>query len=311
MARTKKKGLDYFPHDTDLFEDTKIKYIRALHGMVGYSIYVRLLEMIYKESGYYLVFRDKELLLFAKDCNIEYDLCKNIVNLLIEESLFDKKLYLQYFILTSCRIQINYITACERRKRIDIEEKYLLIEPNHPNNFFSESIISKIYIIPINVNINCHNDDIGTQNKNENINNNEMDNEMENGTEKNPSQTLGPSVFQFSIPDLLEIQDEIKNHNLIPNSKRIPEINIEAFAKHYYDKRMQYQDDNGFWLTSKGQPIDNWKSNLYEFIQNENFYTRKDINNGISKNTKERPKAPTGEELLQSAVEFVEHLKNR
>ena len=51
MARTSKKGIDYFSHDVDMMQDRRIKLIKAKHGLVGYAIYLRLFEELKAEKG--------------------------------------------------------------------------------------------------------------------------------------------------------------------------------------------------------------------------------------------------------------------
>lgn len=36
MARPRKEGMDYFPHDTDAVNDTKIESLRMLYGNDGH-----------------------------------------------------------------------------------------------------------------------------------------------------------------------------------------------------------------------------------------------------------------------------------
>lgn len=49
MARPRKEGLDYFPHDTDAANDPdKVKPLRLSHGLVGYGFYFFVLERIYR-----------------------------------------------------------------------------------------------------------------------------------------------------------------------------------------------------------------------------------------------------------------------
>ena len=294
MARASKPGLDYFPHDCNMFEDSKIKYIRALYGVNGYAMYNRLLEILYSEQGYYLYFPERNLILFADDFKIEHEQCRKIIQSLIDENLFDRNLYEIYSILTSIRIQKTYILACDRRKKLEFDEKYLLISPK---NYITEGSKCKIHINPINVNINSQNININSQNDNtgtqSKVNRNQIEMEMEskrNGeememeTEKISPPPISP-LFSFTKPDLIEIQDEIHNINLNPESKKIPIANIEALANQYFEIREKYKDkDNGFWLTKKGQTIENWKDNLFTFIQYEDNYSKLINGNGNNGN---------------------------
>ena len=162
MARKLKIGLDYFSHDTDLFDDVKIKYLKARHGLVGYAIYLRLLENIYKETGYYLKVYSKFNLLFSDECSIEIDVYINVLNDCIEENLFNKKLYDKYKILTSKRIQKNYLASIERRQSADFIKEYLLVVPSDVISLKSRINVN---INSINDSINSINSNIGTQRK--------------------------------------------------------------------------------------------------------------------------------------------------
>lgn len=127
MAKTGKVGLDYFSHDVDMLQDFKIKIIRAKHGLVGYAVYLRLLEEIYRDKGYYCNITEDFNILFADDNKIDLNVYINILNDCIEKDLFNKEMYENYKILTSSRIQNNYCEATQRRKNVSFVENYVLI----------------------------------------------------------------------------------------------------------------------------------------------------------------------------------------
>src|SRR5690348_13741002 len=60
MARPKKEGMDYFPHDTDASSEKKIEVLRMLYGNDGYAFYFILLEQIYQEPEFELDISDAE-----------------------------------------------------------------------------------------------------------------------------------------------------------------------------------------------------------------------------------------------------------
>ena len=153
MARKGKVGIDYFSHDVDMLSDRKIKLLKAKHGLIGYAVYLRLLEELYQDKGYYLEINEDFNILFSDDNNLDLNVYILILNDCINHELFDIKIFEKYSILTSKRIQINYITACERRKGIDIYSEYLLFDTEDVN------------IKTDNVNILNLNADIGTQSK--------------------------------------------------------------------------------------------------------------------------------------------------
>lgn len=53
MGRPPKKGLTYFPRDTDYYDDLKIMDLMNMYGPLGLVIYDIVITMVYKE-GYYL-----------------------------------------------------------------------------------------------------------------------------------------------------------------------------------------------------------------------------------------------------------------
>lgn len=134
MARKGKVGIDYFSHDVDMLQDKKIKIIKAKHGLIGYAVYLRLLEEIYRETGYYLHVDEDFNILFSDDNNIQLDVHILILNDCIEKGLFNKRLYEEYSILTSDRIQMNYYSATERRKEVEFYKQYLLINASELYN---------------------------------------------------------------------------------------------------------------------------------------------------------------------------------
>jgi len=154
MARQGKTGIDYFSHDIDLMQDKKIKIIKAKHGLLGYAVYLRLLEEIYRAKGYYIEADEDFNILFSDECNLDYNVYISILNDCIEKELFSKKLYEKYSVLSSCRIQTNYCEATERRKEVEFIKEYLLID-----------ILKKYNIEKINVNILTLNADICTQSR--------------------------------------------------------------------------------------------------------------------------------------------------
>ncbi len=51
MARPKKQGLDYFPHDVDASNDEKVEAMEAVHGALGYSFAFKMMERVYRAGG--------------------------------------------------------------------------------------------------------------------------------------------------------------------------------------------------------------------------------------------------------------------
>lgn len=153
MARKGKVGIDYFSHDVDMLNDRKVKLLKAKHGLLGYAVYLRLLEELYREQGYYLMVDEDFNILFSDDNNLDYNVYILMLNDCINQGLFNKKIYEKYSVLTSKRIQENYLAATERRKTVEIYNEYLLLD------LLNDDIKSD------NVDILTLNDDISTQSK--------------------------------------------------------------------------------------------------------------------------------------------------
>ncbi|MGE6260901.1 Lin1244/Lin1753 domain-containing protein [Heyndrickxia sporothermodurans] len=154
MARPKKEGLDYFPLDVDIDQNDKIALIEAKHGVVGFSVVIKLFMKIYK-AGYFYKWTEREHLLFSRRVNVDINTVSDVVNDCIEWELFDKNLFNDHKILTSEGIQKRYLDAVSRRKEVVFQKEYLLIDPL---DFIGNSKIS-VFIVnadgnKVNVNIN-------------------------------------------------------------------------------------------------------------------------------------------------------------
>jgi hypothetical protein len=125
MARPTKKGVDYFP--LDVYLNSKIKFVEIKYGLIGFAIIIKLLQKIYG-SGYWCKFDEDEKVLFSDDIKADVNLVSNVLDEALNRKLFDKGLFEKYEILTSIGIQERYQTIVKRRKEVEIEKEYLLIE---------------------------------------------------------------------------------------------------------------------------------------------------------------------------------------
>ena len=58
MARPIKKGLDYFPVDTDIFENIQVRKLKSRYKSLGFLDYFTILCDVYKKEGYFLHISD-------------------------------------------------------------------------------------------------------------------------------------------------------------------------------------------------------------------------------------------------------------
>lgn len=125
MARKPKQGLDYFPLDVHM--EDKIELLEAEHGIIGFAVYLKLLQKIYSE-GYWYKFGEEELLLTSKRINVDINSINAIINTCIDRNIFDKDIYNNYSVLTSSGIQKRYFEVAGRRKGISVAKEFLIID---------------------------------------------------------------------------------------------------------------------------------------------------------------------------------------
>lgn len=132
MARPAKKGLDYYPSDTNRRNDFKIMDLLNQYGPLGYTIYDFCLQYVY-ENGYFLdVPLQQVCLTLCRDIGAKWIKSKNLVGQVIDYcadiGLFDKDL-LRQNVMTSVGIQRRYDSVTVRNK-VDKSEFWLLGKEN-------------------------------------------------------------------------------------------------------------------------------------------------------------------------------------
>lgn len=136
MPRTRQEGNRYFSLDVDFFSDKKIKILKARYGADGITLYIYLLCEIYK-SGYYLKIDEDFEFIISDDLNMDCNKVKQVLNFLLERSLFDNKLFQSDKVLTSAGIQRRFQLAVkERAKKNPVEVKgFWLLEETETEPF--------------------------------------------------------------------------------------------------------------------------------------------------------------------------------
>lgn len=129
MARIKKKGLDYFPMNTDFIHDRAVRRLMKREGDSALSILVEVLSYIYAGEGYYvradrLFYEDLSAGLYEKSA----DDVERVIRLAVEYGLFAAGLFEQVGILTSAEIQRQYLFSTRRRSVSHLEVAYCLLE---------------------------------------------------------------------------------------------------------------------------------------------------------------------------------------
>jgi len=148
----KKVGLDYFSVDADIFSDEKMQFITAKYGLKGEAIIFRLLSRIYRQGYYYQWNEDQCLLLsMSTGGSATAELIQEIVAEASKRSFFSPEMFDKFGILTSTRIQKQYLHSTARRKNVNMVHTFLLID-EHDDNIMNENV----NIIELNDNILPH-----------------------------------------------------------------------------------------------------------------------------------------------------------
>lgn len=144
-----KKGLNNFLLPT-IFPD-EVELVIAEYGSTACAVYIKLLQKIHGEAGYFTAWNDDIALLFAKRTMNEEraDLIKECVLAFVRRGVFDADMLKNYGILTSREIQETYLYGSKRWKNIEINQDYLLVD--------CASIPQNVYISSENVYTNSEN----------------------------------------------------------------------------------------------------------------------------------------------------------
>lgn len=108
MSRPIKKGLSYFPLDTDTLSDRKIRRLLQSYGCEGFAIYMAILCEVYGTTGYYARYTEDFCFDIGFTLNLKEDRIREVVGFCVEIRLFDRALFDRQEILTSTGIQSRY-----------------------------------------------------------------------------------------------------------------------------------------------------------------------------------------------------------
>jgi DnaD/phage-associated family protein len=118
VARPRKEGMDYFPHDTDAANDEKIEALRSLFGNDGYAFYFILLERIYRTNEAELDISKPILLApIASKIGVGKEVFAEMLEASFEVGLFDKEEYEKRKVITSSGIKSRFSEVNSMRKR--------------------------------------------------------------------------------------------------------------------------------------------------------------------------------------------------
>ena len=148
-----RNGRLFFYFSTAFFADRKVKILKARYGADGILLYLYLLCEIYRAEGYYLQYDDDAEYLIADELGMNYEKIGQILNFLLERSLFDNTLFKSDKVLTSREIQLTFQDAVKgmaSKNPVKVIERLWLLEKNEtaayiqtqPENGISEKVNS-------------------------------------------------------------------------------------------------------------------------------------------------------------------------
>ena len=163
MARKAEAGIEYFPMNSDIIHNPKIKLVVAEFGPETWAVLLPLYCKIYREKGYWMDWHDEDSkILFTQDeCKVKLTFLDEVVKGCIRRSLFDKRVFEMFEVLTSDRIQENFLIAKKRNQSVDFIDEFNVLSENVFKNF------KNVNIIDLDVNIIKKKVNIGTQKKKE------------------------------------------------------------------------------------------------------------------------------------------------
>ena len=141
MGRPRKQGLDYFPVDTDIFNDVVIRILMAKFGADGFTCYMYLLTRIYKDKGYYIELNEDLELIASQDLGMSREKVRQIMEYLFSRSLLvsiTSTLAVPVTVITSTGIQRRYQEAVKVRaskNAVEVREEFWLLESEETESF--------------------------------------------------------------------------------------------------------------------------------------------------------------------------------
>ena len=141
MGRPRKQGLDYFPVDTDIYDDFGIRVLIAKYGCDGIGVYTYILSKIYKDKGYYIEHTEDLELIASQDLRMSREKVRQIIAYLISRSLLvsiTSTLAIPVTVITSTGIQRRYQEAVKVRaskNAVEVRAEFWLLTDEETESF--------------------------------------------------------------------------------------------------------------------------------------------------------------------------------
>ena len=141
MSRPRKIGLDYFPVDTDIFDDFGIRILMSKFGADGFALYMYVLTRIYRDKGYYIEHTEDLELIASHDLGMSCEKVRQVLAYLFSRSLLVEvasTLVTPVTVITSTGIQRRYQEAVKVRaskNNVEVKAEFWLLKPEETESF--------------------------------------------------------------------------------------------------------------------------------------------------------------------------------
>ena len=155
MSRPMRDGVDYFPKDTDFYNDDKVRMLRSEFGIKGMYLLDYLLCDLYGKNGYYMNWNGDKCYLVSDGagCGCDSKFVEEFVRGCVRRSFFDEGVFTKFGVLTSQGIQRRYIRMLNNRKNIILNREYFLLDVSNDNDV-PGGVLEKITFIGETINGN-------------------------------------------------------------------------------------------------------------------------------------------------------------
>lgn len=133
MGRKAKRGLEAFLIDAATLSDESIKRLIWCQGGKAVSVYTLLLGGICQKGGYYMRWTEQELAEYSGLLGFSGAYVAEVVKSCSTLGLFHAGLYRHSHVLTSARIQQNYVRLCRLMRRTPCIDEYNLLSTEAHN----------------------------------------------------------------------------------------------------------------------------------------------------------------------------------
>ena len=248
MARTIQQGMLYFNLDVDFLQNIKVRRILRSCGPQAIIVLIWLLSSIYRDDGYYVQWHEDMPFLIADDVGINEGAVEEIVKKAIQVEFFSAEMYEAYNILTSRGLQQRFFEMACRRKAVNYDERYLLIDINEYSNAINVNRGSVIKVDNNTINANGNsaiNVDIMLQNVDKNPINVDI---MKHNVDKNQQSKVKESKVKESKGKSIECvrtpTPKSTMRDLIDQTDFSEELKktVKEWASYKTEKRQAYKE---------------------------------------------------------------------